>query len=134
MSSEQNNTANADSDPNTFESHREERNSSSQAEMNHKINKLPTEMNEIRTLVATLTQQVILNQRKERLREPLTNSRNQERVDMKYSLLLGKWYCPKTKPPKLRKVCFETIIHYSSVQLRCTISTLVHIGCKFCDS
>ena len=40
------------------ESHRDERNSSSQAEMNYKINKLQTEMN-IRTLLATLTQQVI---------------------------------------------------------------------------
>ena len=70
--SEQNNFANADSGSNLSESHREEINSASQAEMNHQVIKLQTKMNEIKTLLATLTQQVIsLDQRKGTLCEPL---------------------------------------------------------------
>ena len=58
-SSEQIKTANVDSDSNSSEPHRDERNSSSQAEGPHQIVHLQTEINAIKTLLATFTQQVI---------------------------------------------------------------------------
>ena len=56
MSSEQIKTANVDSDSNSSETHRDERNSSSQEEGPQQIVNLQSEINAIKTLLATFTQ------------------------------------------------------------------------------
>ena len=81
MNSEPNNTANADFDSNSSEVHRDEVNSSSQAELNHQIFKLQTEANEIKSLLATLTQQVIFRPDEGNTMRACS-SRTQERVDI----------------------------------------------------
>ena len=59
MEIEQNNVMNADSDYNSSEYHHNDQNTASQIEVTRQIVQLQNEMNEINTLLTTLTKQVI---------------------------------------------------------------------------
>ena len=80
MDSEQISAANVNLDSNSSKTHRDENNSSFQVGKNNQIVKLQAEMNEIKTLLANLTQQVIFR-KEEGNALRASSSRTQERVD-----------------------------------------------------
>ena len=80
MNSDWINRANEDTDSNLPETHLDERNSSSQAEVNHQIVKSQNDTTEIKTLLATLTQQFI-SRSEEETAPRASGSRTQKRVD-----------------------------------------------------
>ena len=82
MDYDQINTANVDSDSYSSGTHCDESNLSSHVEMNNQIVKLQfqVEMNEIKTLSATLTQQVIIRPEEGNALRA-SSSRTRERVD-----------------------------------------------------
>ena len=80
MNSDWINRSNVDTDSNLPETHLDERSSSSQAEVNHQIVKSQTDTTEIKTLLVTLTQQVI-SRSEEETAPRASGSRTQKRVD-----------------------------------------------------